>query len=128
VWQNAQLTAMRSAPRTAFFEKPIGNSRPGSQITPSDAYPPGPGSLSANIRGSTCQIQYGSPSSASMPTEPYLKCSTAEDASRAGWATAPTHAPTSATTTAMAAPRRCIRFDTRRRASTPWSDVSGFNG
>ena len=61
VWQNAQLTPTRSTPQIVFFENPIGRSCPGSQIIPSARYPPG-GSLSANIRGSTCQIQYGIPS------------------------------------------------------------------
>ena len=34
VWQKAQLTATRSPPNRAFFVKPIGSSRPGSQTAP----------------------------------------------------------------------------------------------
>ncbi len=42
LWQRAQLKPTRSKP-TVFFENPAGSSRPSSQGSPSDAYPPGPG-------------------------------------------------------------------------------------
>src|SRR5688572_2762321 len=72
VWQEAQLFATRGKPIT-FFVKPIGSSCPCSHATPSDAKPPGPGSFSGNMRGSTKKIQYGIPASCSAPMEPYLK-------------------------------------------------------
>ena len=88
VWQNAQLTPTRETPQIVFFENPIGRSCPGSQIIPSAPYPPA-GSLSANIRGRTCQIQYGMPSWSSLPIDPYLNCSSI--GGRASWAFSRAH-------------------------------------
>src|SRR3954470_20929662 len=69
--------ATRGKP-TDFLEKPTGVSWPCSQLIPRDVYPPGPGRCSGNTRGNTTQIQYGMPSAASFPIEPYLNCSSIE--------------------------------------------------
>src|SRR5215218_7701477 len=60
------------------FESPIGISWPVGASTPTAAYPPGCGTYSGKMRGSTSQIQYGTPSRSSVPTDPYRKCSSSE--------------------------------------------------
>src|ERR671912_574321 len=77
VWHMAQLMPTLGKP-IVTFESPIGISWPVGASTPTAAYPPGCGTYSGKMRGSTSQIQYGTPSRSSVPTDPYRKCSSSE--------------------------------------------------
>src|SRR5918995_3341138 len=77
VWHMAQLMPTLGKP-IVTLERPIGISGPVGASTPTAAYPPGCGTYSGKIRGSTSQIQYGTPSCSSVPTEPYRKCSSSD--------------------------------------------------